>query len=209
MTPPWAFGAPVLASADARIRIESPTACSVELAVTVEGASQVEHRVEAVEGSRVELLQVSGAAQVGDPRRVGHTLSLVVTPAQPAYTLHYRVQQPDSRRDRCPLWLPAVPADGQSRNVRLTVQLPGGATPGGTMPGFVWSGDRGETTLGHLPAFVRVAYADAGRTPPWDVSRVMDAITLATLAVATALWMFRKRAPAPRTAPPTAAGAGE
>src|SRR5687767_3204241 len=63
MAPAAALAAPVLASADARIRIESPTACSVELAVTIEGASQVEHRVEAVEGSRVELLQVSGAVQ--------------------------------------------------------------------------------------------------------------------------------------------------
>ena len=163
MAPTAALGAPVLASADARIRIESPTACAVELAVTVEGASQVEHRVEAVEGSRVELLQVTRrGCRLAEPRRVGRTLSLVVTPGQPAYTLRYHVQQPDSRRDRCPLWLPAVPADGRSRNVRLTVQLPAGATPGGTMPGFVWTGDRGETTLGHLPAFVRVAYAEAG-----------------------------------------------
>ena len=209
VAPATALAAPVLAAADARIRFESPTACTVELALTIEGASQVEHRVEAVDGSRVELLQVSGAAQVGEPRTVGRTLALQLAPSQPAYVLRYRVQQPESRRERCPLWLPSIPADGRSRNVRLTVQLPAGATPGGTMPGFAWNGDRGDATLGHLPAFVRVAYAEAGRTPPWDVSRVMDVITLATLAVASALWLVRKRASGARGLPSRPAGAGE
>lgn len=205
---PAALAAPVLASADARIRIESPTACTVELAITIAGASQVEHRIEAVDGSRVELLEVSGAAQIGETRVVGRTLSLQLARSQPAYALRYRVQQPEWRRERCPLWLPSIPADGRSRNVRLTVQLPAGATPGGTLPGFAWIGERGEATLGHLPAFVRVVYAEAGRTPPWDVSRVMDVITLATLAVASALWLARKRA-GPRAGPAHPAGANE
>jgi hypothetical protein len=210
MLPVSSQAAPVLASAEARIRIESPTACTVDLTITIEGASQVEHRVEAVDGSRVELLQVSGAVQVGDIRTVGRTRSLLLAPGQPAYALRYRVQQPDWRRERCPLWLPTIPADGRSRNVHLTVELPAGAMPGGTMPGFRWTGERGETTLGHLPAFVRVAYAEAGRTPPWDVSRVMDVITLATLALASALWLVRKRArPRAGPAPAHPTGAGE
>jgi hypothetical protein len=204
-----ALAAPVLTSAEARIAFELPSSCTVELALAIDGASQVEHRVESLDGSRVALLAVTGAIQEGEPRAVGRTLSLRLTPSQPTYTLRYRVQQPAARRDRCPVWLPSIPADGRSKNVRLIVQLPAGATAGGTMPGFAWTGAGGAATLGHLPAFVRVAYAEAGGTPPWDVSRVMDVVTVAALAAASALWLRRRRARAARRLPPVAAGAAE
>src|SRR6266566_3827343 len=50
-----AIAAPVLRSADLEITVTSPTSCEVAMALAVEDASEIEHRIEALEGSRIEL----------------------------------------------------------------------------------------------------------------------------------------------------------
>lgn len=192
--PGQVHAAAVLTAADVRIEFRSPTACTVALTVSVSGAAEVEHRLALASGAAVELTGIDGAEAVGAARDVGRTRALVVRPSQPAYTIRYAVTNGEGGGHRCALWLPTTPADGRSRNVQLHVQVPVGAVPGGSMPGFVWTGERGEATLGHLPAFVRVSFAEAGARPSWDVSRVMDLVTLLVLAVASALWIRRARA---------------
>ncbi len=189
-----AQAAAVLTAADARIAFTSPTSCTVALTVSVGGAPEVEHRLALGSGAAVELTGIDGADAVGPARDIGRTRALSVRPSQSSYTIRYAVQNPGSEAHRCALWLPTASADGRSRNVRLSVQVPQGAVTGGSMPGFVWTGERGEATLGHLPAFVRVSFAGAGARPAWDVSRVMDVVTLLVLAVASALWLRRARA---------------
>ncbi len=188
-----AAAAPVLTSAEAQITFSAPTICAVTLTLAVTGAADVEHRLETLEGSRTTPVEVQGAERAGDVRTIGRTQSLVVRPQGAAYTLRYTVTQPDDRPYRCPLWLPAVPADGRSRNVRLRVGVPFGTSANGTMPSFAWTGTAGEATLGHLPAFVIVPFAAAGGTRPWDVSRVMDAAALGTLVLASAVWLRRQK----------------
>ncbi len=185
--------APVLTSATARIAFRTPTACEVTLTLAVSGATEVEHRLEALEGSQTQLVEVGGGVQVGLAREIGRTLSLVVRPGGANYTLHYRVTQPGDRPYRCPIWLPAAPTDGRTRNVRLSAAVPPGTSAHGTMPAFAWTGPEGAATLGHLPAFVIVPFAVAGSPPPWDVSRVMDAAAVGTLALASAVWLRRQQ----------------
>jgi hypothetical protein len=193
---PAAAGAPVLTSAHAGVRYRSPTSCDVEMTLAVEGASEVEHRLELPAGASVTLHGTAGATDLGRARDIGRTRSLVLAPATPggSYTLRYHVEQAASRPGRCPLWLPTAPARGVGRDVRLTVQVPDGAVASGTMPTFTWQGATGSATVPHLPAFVIVPFAAAGDRRPWDVSRVMDAAALAALAVASLLWMRRTRA---------------
>jgi len=188
-----AAAAPVLASAEARIAFSAPAVCEVTLILSVLGAADVEHRLETLEGSRTTPVDVQGADRVGEVRAIGRTQSLVVRPRGEPYTLRYRVTQPDDRPYRCPVWLPAVPADGRSRNMRLSVTVPAGASANGTMPSFAWTGTSGEATLGHLPAFVIVPFAAAGQQRPWDVSRVMDAAAVGTLVLASAMWLRRQK----------------
>jgi hypothetical protein len=195
-----AHAAAVLIAADARIVFASPTSCTVVLTVSVTGAAEVEHRLALGSGAAVALAGIEGADAVGAARDSGRTRAVIVRPSQPEYTIRYAVTNAEGEAYRCALWLPTVPADGRSRNVQLHVQVPAGAVPGGSMPGFAWTGERGEATLGHLPAFVRVAFAEAGGRPPWDVSRVMDLVTLLVLAVASALWLRRARAASARGA---------
>lgn len=183
----------VLRAADIRIAITSPTACEVTLALTIDGGGDVDHRLESFEGSRIDGLAVQRAQRVQAPHAVGATQSLVLRPDAPRYELHYRAEQPESRRDRCPIWLPAVPADGQSRAVTITVQLPQSAVPASSMPSFRWNGSQGATTLGHIPAFVRIAYSAAGEPTPWDIVRTMDVIAMGVLVGASGLWIWRRR----------------
>jgi hypothetical protein len=116
--------AAVLRSADIRIVVTSPTSCEVTMALTIDGASEIDHRIEAFEGGRVELIALRDARQQRDASLIGRTRSLVLRQEQPAYELRYRVQQPAARASRCPLWVPAVPTDGLSRDVSLQVELP-------------------------------------------------------------------------------------
>jgi hypothetical protein len=175
--PITAFAAPVLRDADVRVEYRSPTRCVVDLTVSVDGATQVEHRVEVVDGARVELSELRGAVQLGEAWTVGRTRALVVRPAGAAYTVRYAVEQPPSSASRCPLWIPSVPADGRSQAVAVRVRIPAGATAAGTMPGFSWVGDEGTARLGHLPAFV------------------MDVVAIGTLVLASAAWARRRPRP--------------
>jgi hypothetical protein len=190
-----AAAAPVLTAAEAVIRFTSPLQCDVRLTLAVSGGADVEHRLELLEGARVELAGIEGATEARPAREIGRTRALVLTPTTPgaSYTLAYRVAQSTTRPNRCPLWLPTAPADGRSRNVRLTVHLPGDTVASGTMPAFTWEGAVGTAVVPHLPAFVVVPFTGAGQTRPWDVSRVMDAVALGTLALASAVWLRRQQ----------------
>ena len=194
MTPAVTAGAaPVLHAAEVVVEFQSSTACVVSLTVNVQGAEQVEHRVEVVDGARVEVSEIRGAAAVGDTRAIGRTRALVVRPEGAAYTLRYAVQQPRSSAGRCPLWIPSVPADGRSQAVALRVRIPAGATAAGAMPGLAWVGQEGSATLGHLPAFVRVPYAMPGEPTPFNIAFAMDVAAIATLVLASAAWARRGR----------------
>ena len=188
-----AVAAPVLRGAEVLVEFQSPTACVVSMTLNVEGAGQVEHRVEVVDGARIELSEIRGAAQVGDARAIGRTRALVVRPAGAAYTLRYAVEQPRASAGRCPLWVPTVPADGRSQAVALRVRIPAGATASGTMPGLAWAGQEGSATLGHLPAFVRVPYAMPGEPTPFDIAFAMDVVAIGTLFLASAAWARHRR----------------
>jgi hypothetical protein len=74
------------------------------------------------------------------------------------------------------------------------VTVPDGASAAGTMPAFSWTGSRGDAGVPHLPSVVIVPFAAAGAPRPWDVSRVMDAVAIVTLAACSLLWLRRARA---------------
>jgi hypothetical protein len=191
--PAAAIAAPVLRSADLQITVTSPTSCDVTMALAVEGVSEIEHRIEAFEGSRVELVEIRGARQVGEVRAIGRTRSLLLRPDQAAYRFQYRAVQPGPRLHRCPIWLPTVPTEGRSRPVRLQIDLPPATVAGSSMPAFTWTGVHGAATLGHLPAFVRVPYTPAGEARQWGIDSVMDVLAIAAFAAATAVWTWRVR----------------
>jgi hypothetical protein len=192
--PAAATAAPVVRHADVRVAFSSPTSCTVQVVLSVDGGGvQVEHRVETAPGSRLEIIGIDGAAVVGDVRQVGRTRALFLKPDEKTpYTLSYSVDQPPERAGRCPLWIPTVPTDGRGQAVRIVARIPEGATPVGTMPAFTWSGSEGTATIGHLPAFVRVPYALAGTPTPWNIARVMDLLSIATLVGATLAWARRR-----------------
>ena len=202
LVPAAATAAPMVRSADVRVTFSSPTSCTVELALSVNGHDmEVEHRVEAAPAGRVEIIGVDGASVVGDVRQVGRTRALLVRPdGNRPYTLRYTTDQPSDRAGRCPLWIPTVPTEGRAQAVRIVARIPEGATAVGTMPAFTWSGGEGTATIGHLPAFVRVPYATAGTPVPWSIAAIMDAASLTTLAGATLAWMRLRRKRAGSTA---------
>lgn len=199
LVPDPARAAALLTAAQADIRFLAAIECEVALTVTVTGATDVteaiEHRLELLEGASVRLVALERAVEARPAQDIGRTRTLVVAPAAgaPQYVLRYRIQQARSRPGRCPIWLPTVPTDGRSRSVRVTIDLPDGQTASGTMPTFAWQGTRGTAVLAHLPAFVIVPFADAGAPRPWDIARVMDAVALASLAVASAVWLRRRK----------------
>lgn len=224
VTAAWAaVAAPVLRSADVRITITSPTSCDVTMSLTIDGATEIDHRVDAPtpspqggfppspqggfggqageqaggqaggQAAGIELVGVRGALRVGDIRAIGRTLSLVLRPDHAAYEFVYRARQSNDRAYRCPIWLPAVPADGQSRAVRLHLDLPPGTAHGASMPALTWIGAHGSTTLGHLPAFVRVSYGSEHESRWWSIGQVMDALAVAVFAGATVIWVWRRR----------------
>jgi hypothetical protein len=188
-----AIAAPVLRSADLQITVTSPTSCDVAMELAVEGVSEIEHRIETFEGSRIDLVGIRGAQQVGDVRTIGRTQSLILRPDQPAYGFRYRAVQTASRVHRCPIWLPTVPTDGRSRPVRLDIDLPPATAAGTSMPAFTWTGVHGTKTLGHLPAVVRAPYTQEGEARGWGSDSMMDGLAIAVFVVATALWTWRVR----------------
>ena len=189
-----AEGAAVLREAAVDIVITSPTSCEVKMTLTVDGAAEIEHRIESFgSSSDVQLVDIGQAGQVGQLRTVGRTQSLVLRPHGGAFSVRYRVQQTAERTGRCPIWLPTVPTDGRSRAVRLRMTLPTDAVPGSSMPAFQWEGRAGSATLGHLPAFVRAPYTLAGEPRPWDIAGLMDIVTVIVFAAASAIWVWRRR----------------
>lgn len=188
-----AAAAPVVTAATIRIVVTSPTSCEVTIALRLEGASEIEHRIESFDGSEVELQELKGARSAGEPRRVGRTRVLTLRLDRPDYELRYRAMQNADRAERCPLWIPSAPTTGQLETVRIDVQLPDGGRPGGTMPALAWTGSTGTTRIGHVPAFVRAPYSAAGEAAGWNLLQVMDAVTVATFAAASGIWVWRRR----------------
>lgn len=167
-------------------------ACDVTMTLAVSGNSPIDHRIEAAGESSIHLSTVRGAGQPTAPRTIGRTLLLTLEPRAGEYEFAYTVQRLRSPY-RCPLWVPAAPADGVSRQVRIGVELPVGTSARGTMPAFTWKGTMGTTTLGHIPAFVRVPFAPDGRSEIWDVSMIMDVLTLVVFAGASGIWIWRRQ----------------
>jgi hypothetical protein len=163
------------------------------MTLVVDSGSAIDHRLESPLGDTVDALRVQGTRETSEPRMVGRTRSLVLTPDQGAYTLSYRVQQAVARPHRCPLWLPTVPTTGASRAVTLHVELPSESIPGHTMPRFIWNGSAGIATLAHLPAFVLIPYSAPGEPVDWDVSTAMDVAAVAVFVGATVVWAWRRR----------------
>lgn len=192
-TGPRPAGAAVLASARADIVFHAPTSCTVVLALTIEGAGEVEHRLEVAEGGHVELTGIDGATAMGGTPAIGRTRALVLRPGTAGYSLRYSVELPADRSNRCPLWIPTIPADGLDKPVRIAVRLPAGATAAGSMPAFTWSAAEGTATLGHLPAFVRVQYHLPGESAPRDIARLMDVFSILVLVAATAVWGLARK----------------
>ena len=199
----------VLRQADFRVAMTSPTACDVvaDLVLASNGSREVTHRLQLFDGAAAELLGVSGGArQAGAPRIEGRTmvLAVVLDPSVPGpYTIRYRVTQPDEWSYRCPLWVPTTPTDGQSRAVRLQIDVPSGTAPTrGSFPAFTWSpSHQGTTTIGHVPAFVRVPFLASGHDPGWwarqDLASVTDTTAIVVLVGGTVIWVWRARAARP------------
>jgi hypothetical protein len=190
--PMTAHAAPVLRSADIRIVIDAGNTCVVTMTLAVDGGGALDHRIEAQDETRIHLSSVRGARQLQEPRTVGRTRSLLLDTAPTEYELTYSVQRPPAH-ERCPLWVPAAPADGVSRAVRISVELPPGSSSRGTMPAFRWNGAMATTTLGHIPAFVRVSYGATGDSTKWDVATAMDAFAILVFAAASGIWVSRRR----------------
>ncbi len=181
---------PLLRAADVNVAMTSPATCTVILKLTIEGAEEIDHRVDA---AAVELLEVSGAQTVGDIRAIGRTRSLILRPLQATYQIQYHAILPKAREFRCPLWLPTIATDGQSRAVALHVEIPPGASPSDSMPMLTWNERRGEATLGHLPAFIHVPFTPQGVATGWSITRTMDVVTLLVIAGASGLWVWWRR----------------
>jgi hypothetical protein len=188
-----AAAAPVLRSADIHVVLRSPTACDVTMAITVDGASEIEHRVEVLGDDQISLGSTRNAQRVGDIRTIGPTQSLMLRAEQGPYQFTYQARLADDRAYRCPMWLPTIATDGQSKSVRIRVEIPASSIVAGSMPAFVWTGTQGAATLGHVPAFVRVRYGSAGEARPWDISRVMDASAVIVFVIASAWWVWRRK----------------
>lgn len=189
---PSAIAAPVLRSADVQITITSETSCDVTMDLAVTGASQIDHRVEAFDDSRIELIDVRGADQLEHVRIVGRTQSLVLSPRDTRYAFHYRSHS-GSQANRCPIWLPTAPTRGEPGAIRLSVDIPNATIAGNTMPAFAWTGTHGVVALAHMPSVVRVSYTRAGEGRPWDVGRAMDALAAIVFVPASGIWVWRAR----------------
>jgi hypothetical protein len=137
---------PVLRRADVHVVMQPAGACDVAMKIVLDGAGPIDHRLAARDDARVVLGRLRGATQTQDIGAIGATRSLVLEPSSTEYEIAYTVTQP-SAGHRCPLWVPAAPADGVSRDVRITVALPPGTEARGTMPAFDWEGGIGTASL--------------------------------------------------------------
>lgn len=187
-----AFAAtPTVRSARVTVAVTSPSTCDVSMALTVDGGSPVEHRLQAFGGTKVELTALRGARQLGDVRTVGQTHAILIEPDDPEYLLAYHVSLPADFQYRCPLWLPIVPTTGRPGAVQLDVDIPAGSRSGDTLPAFAWAGTHGTASLAHLPAAVRTTYGPADSRRGWTLARTMDAVTLAVFAASSLVWLWR------------------
>ena len=198
---PGAAAADVLQQAQVRIALTDAVTCEVvvSFAVALDRPGNVEHRLQRLDGSRLDLIGVTGASHVAPVRSVGTTEALTLSfPAAGVhrYEVRYRVAQSEQWAYRCPVWLPTVAADGRSRNVEIEVVLPPDARPAsGTFPVLRWEGRTGRTTLANVPAFLRLPYEAPSETrrPPADLGRLMDIAAVGMLIAGTALWIVRRR----------------
>ena len=171
----------------------SHTTCDVTMALRLDGATEIEHRIEAFDGSSVTLDEIKGGQATGEPRTIGRIRSLMVRIDRPDYELRYRAVQSGDRQDRCPLWVPVVPTSGRLGAVRVDVRLPDGSQPASAMPTLTWNGAAGEGALSHVPAFVRLSFAAPGESAAWDLLTVMDGLAVVVFAAASGLWLWRAR----------------
>ena len=192
--------ADVLSGARVQIAMTDPLTCDVtaSIALALDRGGDIEQRLQRFEGSRVELVGITGAEQAAPRRSIGVTEAFTLRfpgAGSYRYEVRYRVTQPDEWAYRCPLWLPTVAAAGRPRSVEIEVTLPAAAQPaGGSFPALQWEGGTGRATLGHLPAFVRLPYAAAGgRAPMRDMGRLMELTAIGMLVAGTALWALRQR----------------
>ena len=93
-----AAAAPVVTAATIRIVVMSPTSCEVTMALRLDGASEIEHRIESFDGSDVDLQELRGARSASEPRQVGRTRVLTLQLDRPDYELRYRATQNADRR---------------------------------------------------------------------------------------------------------------
>jgi hypothetical protein len=209
--------AAVLRSANIAATMASATACEVVMTFAIDGVAAIDHRIEAnasatdLDGrgdssgspasaggqsaraaGSVELLEVRGARQIGGLHSIGRTISVVLAPEQPFYSLRYRAVMADARASRCPLWVPAVATDGRARAVSLSVDLPAGMRADETLPAFAWSGAHGVASLGNVPAFIRVPFVPDTEPRAWGIGRTMDGVAVVVFALATVLWLWRR-----------------
>src|SRR5262245_27864422 len=200
-----AQSAAVLRRADIRVVLTSAHSCDVTADFTIDSKSPIEviHRLQLFEGARADLVGVSGAGkEAGVPRVEGRTMVLGVAggpAAQGPYSIRYGVTQPDTWQYRCPIWLPSTPTDGQGGSVRLQVEVPQGTVPTrGAFPAFSWSQSQGTARIGHVPAFVRVPFLEAGHDPGWwarqDLASLTDTTAIVVLVIGTVIWVWRSRA---------------
>jgi len=204
-----ANAAPVVRAARVHAVLTSPTACDVEAAYTIQAdqPAPIRFTLQTFDGTQVELSAVNGAgvaASQVQPTGKTTVFSTQLTGGSQTTTLRYHVTQASEWAYRCPIWLPAIPTDGRPGAVSLQVEWPSGATlTGATLPPLRQTQTGGSSSLANIPAFVRVPYSAAGDPHPassWDVTRVMDAATIAVLLGSSVLWLVvrerrRRRAP--------------
>ncbi len=203
LPPPAALAAPpILRDANLKVTFTNSNTCEVDagFSVTPGTATSLEHRLQLFEGTSVEVIRDlrRRAASPGLHLRANTGSSQLQAPSPDAhsYTVRYRVIQLEGRAFRCPLWLPTAPSDGRSLGVQVAVRLPAGATPsGGGFPALRWVASEGVARLGHVPAFVRVPFNEAGRPPTgsWNINRVMDGTAILLLVVGMVGFIWRKR----------------
>jgi hypothetical protein len=207
-----ADGAPVVRAAQIHAVFASPTSCDVEAAFTIESdkPAAVPFSLQTFDGTRVDLSSANGAAvPASELQHVGTTTVWAAHPSgagRVTTTLRYRATQSSEWAYRCPIWLPAIPTDGQPGTVRLQVEWPAGAVQtGSTLPPLSRTPAGGTSMLAHVPAFVRVPFVGAGESrsalTAWDVTRFMDVATVVTLLGASLVWLVvrqrrRRRTPA-------------
>lgn len=202
LAPAPAATAATLHGADVAVTMRAD-GCDAQVRLDLEttGPETVDHRLLLAENAHLSDVEITGTAR-SPTSVIGRTASLPLAfggKGRWSYQLRYRVGFDGTRVSRCPVWVPAAPADGLSRAVHVAVALPPGATPSADVfPSFAWdTGGRGHVVLGHLPAFVFVHYTDPAHPISWleglGVRRAVDGAAILILACATGAWALAHR----------------